>query len=74
MTAVVIVLAIVVALVFVVRRAMSDPEFLEACAQVERDLHAARRSREASELKRAIRADGRRLREELRRELHQGRR
>lgn len=71
MTGLVIIVLVAVGVILAVLSLLLDTGFLDVCARVERDLHAARRSREVNELARIIRNDATRLRRELRDELRE---
>lgn len=65
MIVVVILVIVAVVVVVVVVHLYNDPDWLGSSARAERDYHAVRRSREANELRHAIRRDAQRFRAEL---------
>jgi hypothetical protein len=71
MITLVVLVVVLVGLVVAVACVVEVPGVRRSRAMAERDLYAARRSRQAMELRHEIRGDVRRLRKELDRELQQ---
>ncbi len=62
---IVVLILMIVAVVAIAVYLYNDPDWLRSSARAERDYYAVRRSREANELRHAIRRDAQRLRIEL---------